>query len=361
MASYFILFVIISYALHKNSVFAAPSKEEQLVEAGCKKKHWNQDGKLWDETLNKTFDWVASGELLERGACLEEGYQPWLIPEKGVTMVYSAIEKVFLREIIVGVRLEYTLTLSWIDTRIKTNFSTGEGPRNNETSMALQVNVLNGIWRPDLYIFNRSAFLDPYGTRSTISLKLYSLNMYNKLHGTNIKEIHSNNYSTIVEYKSEIRSWVFCNFDYSRYPMDTHECTLRLGSRGSSAAFVLSGVSPGTIPIYNAAGFEISTTLFDENIRNGNNTIGVKLNMRRRLKSFIMKYYTPAILVTMVSEVSFMLSLIGYGRIGLLVTLLLTMINLFIHHLVSIRDIGEGAQPIIIIRLLLLSLTLTYL
>ena len=55
---------------------AALSSEEQLIEAGCKKKDWNKDGEYLDKETNKTYDWVASGELLENGACLVKGYQP---------------------------------------------------------------------------------------------------------------------------------------------------------------------------------------------------------------------------------------------------------------------------------------------
>lgn len=228
------------------------------------------------------------------------------------------------------------MTQIWTDAGIRTNFSTAAGA--NETYIPLQTSIINKIWKPDLYVFNRSALLDPYGTRSTISLKLYSLGIYNNLHKIAIDEEHAQNDSTLVEYKSEVRSRVYCNFDYSIYPMDTHTCTLSLGSRSSSATFVLQkeiSASYAKIPSYKAAGFEIASTFFDENINNGSNTIGVKMCLKRDLQSFIMKYYAPAIMVVMVSSVSFMVSLIGYGRIGLLVTLLLTLINLFIHHLVS--------------------------
>ena len=91
------------------------------------------------------------------------------------------------------------------------------------------------------------------------------------------------------------------------------------------------------IPIYSAAGFDIVSTLFDENINNGNNTIGVKLEMTRRLKPFFLKYYVPAVAIVIVSEISFLIPVVAIpGRIGLLVTMFLTLTNLFIYNMVSV-------------------------
>ena len=177
-----------------------------------------------------------------------------------------------------------------------------------------------------------------YGTRSTVSFKLYSLQNFNEIHGTNVKEIFANRDSTIVEYKSEYRSRIYCTFNYDLYPMDRHVCMLRLGSRSSSSTLALHrDESEEMIPIYSAAGFDIVSTLFDENINNGNNTIGVKLEMTRRLKPFFLKYYVPAIVIVIVSEFSFLIPVVTIpGRIGLLVTMFLTLTNLFIYNMVSV-------------------------
>ena len=326
----------LSYITQSNAI---SSKDKPLIEAGCKNKNWSENGKYLDKDENKTFDWVASGKLLEKGACLEDGYRYWVVPEKGVTIVYSTIQKPFLRTIFQReqlVSIDYILTLTWIDKRIKTNFSLESGI--DETGMALRISTLKKIWAPELYIFHRSSFLDPYGTRSTVSLKLYSLQKYNELHETNIKEMHAFRESTVVEYKSEYRSRIYCTFDYSLFPMDRHLCTLRLGSRSSSSTLMLQkDVIDENMPIYSAAGFDLVSTLFDENIKNGSNTIGVKMEMTRRLNPFLLKYYAPAIAVVIVSEISFLIPVAAIpGRIGLLVTLFLTLTNLFIHNMVKI-------------------------
>lgn len=117
-AAYFMLYIAPLNALS--------SQDKPLIEAGCKKKKWTENGAYLDNDQNKTFDWVASGTLLETGACLQDGYRSWIIPEKGVTKVYSTIKTPFLRTIEQKeqlVSIDYTLILSWVDKRIKTNFS----------------------------------------------------------------------------------------------------------------------------------------------------------------------------------------------------------------------------------------------
>ena len=341
MNFYLILLLTYYSLLNITSLNAISSKDKPLIEAGCKKKEWNENGKYLDNELNKTFDWVVSGKskLLEKGACLEDGYRSWVVPEKGVTIVYSTIESPFLRT--VGhseqlISIDYTLTLIWIDKRIKTNITSESG--TDEPGMALRISRLKQIWAPELYIFHRSSFLDPYGTRSTVSLKLYSLEKFNDYRRTNLEEMHANNESTVVEYKSEYRSRIYCAFDYSLYPMDRHLCTLRLGSRSSSSTLMLHmDEFDENMPIYSAAGFDIVSTLFDENIKNGSNTIGVKMEMTRRLNPFFLRYYVPAVAIVIVSEISFLIPVVAIpGRVGLLVTLFLTLTNLFIHSMVNV-------------------------
>ena len=75
--------------LNITSLNAISSKDKPLIEAGCKKKKWDENGEYLDKDENKTFDWVASGKLLEKGACLEDGYRYWVVPEKGLTIAYT--------------------------------------------------------------------------------------------------------------------------------------------------------------------------------------------------------------------------------------------------------------------------------
>ena len=79
--SYLILLITIHSAFNIILSKAISSKDKSLIEAGCKKKDWNENGAFLDKAENKTFNWVANGKLLEKGACLEAGYRSWVVPD----------------------------------------------------------------------------------------------------------------------------------------------------------------------------------------------------------------------------------------------------------------------------------------
>ena len=111
------------------------SKKYLLIEAGCKKQEWDDQGRLWDENKKKNYTWVGKGKLLEKGACLEEDYRSWVVPETGVTKVYTEIENPFIRSVskeVESISIDYTLTMRWIEKRIKTNFSLKDEAKGKE-------------------------------------------------------------------------------------------------------------------------------------------------------------------------------------------------------------------------------------
>ena len=115
---------ILILAFGQNISTVKSSLKSFLFEAGCKKKEWDDQGKHWDEHEKKNYNWIGKGKLLEKGACLEEDYRSWVVPEKGLTKVYTIIEDPFIRSVnkkVESISIDYTLTMRWIDKRIKSN------------------------------------------------------------------------------------------------------------------------------------------------------------------------------------------------------------------------------------------------
>ena len=80
-------------------------------------------------------------------------------------------------------------------------------------------------------------------------------------------------------------------------------------------------------------------TLFDQKTGMGTNYIGIKIELDRKLSSFMLQYYIPCITIVMISDLSFVIPVTAIpGRTALLVTLFLTLINLFIHEMVSMTS-----------------------
>ena len=76
--------------------------------------------------------------------------------------------------------------------------------------------------------------------------------------------------------------------------------------------------------------------------------IGFDITMDRILQPFLLQFYVPAIIIVMVSQSSFMVTLSAIpGRITLVVTQFLVLTNVFIHQQVRIKSCYSYTYDII--------------
>ena len=325
----FLTAIVLSILLKNKKITASSVYDEQqlLMEAGCKF--------LLCGHMCETPKWAGSGQLLEKGACIERTYRKSVVPEKGITKVLTTFTDHKVRGVHdrkKQVSIDFTIRLRWIDPGIKTNFSK-EDIKNG--GIVLEVEQLNKIWKPDLYIYNLSdynSYSESKQIKSFILLPTNESNLNDSMEST-IQEQSQ----TIVEFTVEAKAIIYCNFDLAMYPMDSQMCNFRFGSRSSGTTFMLDNPNNiyHQITNYNAENFNITTTFFDEQLNTGKNTIGFDIQMDRILKPFIMEYYLPCMAIVLVSHIGFVIPLTAIpGRIALLVTQFLTITNLFIHQMV---------------------------
>ena len=144
----------------------------------------------------------------------------------------------------------------------------------------------------------------------------------------------------IVQATYAIKSTVYCELHHSAYPLDKQTCNVSMGSSSRGAVFVLvDRAHPLKGPATQlTSDFNISMTSFDLKKGGGNNQIGITIKMDRALSSFMLQYYLPCIAIVLISQMSFVIPVTAIpGRVSLLVTLFLTLVNLFIHQMVSIN------------------------
>ena len=106
----------------------------------------------------------GNGTLLSGTVCVPQGYLKGEIPEKP-TFVNTIIEINNIREINnkkMRLTLDFYQELKWIDNRIKTSLSA------EDDLSVLNNNLINNIWKPDLWIKNLYEFklhsvLEPTG------------------------------------------------------------------------------------------------------------------------------------------------------------------------------------------------------
>ena len=117
---------------------------------------------------------------MAKGACIDYEYRRHLVPEKGITTVYTTIEEQRVRSVDAmkeTVSIDYTLTLRWMDPAIKTNFS--EEDKQNG-GIVLDRTNMGRIWIPDLYIYNLSTFTSDVDARQVKSLMILTTNEFAK-------------------------------------------------------------------------------------------------------------------------------------------------------------------------------------
>ena len=223
--------------------------------------------------------------------------------------------------------------MKWLDSRIKRSRFLEE--RENE-EIFLGPNAVDQIWTPDIRIANRTSFKPTDEWFSVVSAGILGEADTEKL--LNMSKDDEDKQSTGIRIKYEIKTSVFCPFRYASYPMDNQTCIIGFGSGSLGAIFTLFDTLGNNHKKknYEAANFDVTVNFFDHNLGTGQNKIGMKIELDRLRNSYIMMYYIPSILIVLVSEIGFVVPVTAIpGRIGLLVTQFLTLINLFIHQMVS--------------------------
>ena len=270
------------------------------------------------------------GTMLSESVCIPKGYCKGAVPHRP-TVVNTKIEIHNIREIDdkkMRITLDYYQELRWKDNRILTHFNFSTIP-----VVVINNNLINDIWKPDLWIKNLFDF-QLHSLLEPTSGLLITQNK-NCVYG-DCTEIESNS-DTIIIYNFEALATVYCNFDFLRYPMDTQHCDFIMDGAYPYPDIVNFRFEEGHFGITyknsNTDDFVLDITFDDKNNGTG---MYCSVKMERCLLPYIIKYYLPCIAIVVVSLISFLLSLDSIpARVALLVTQFLTLTNILIAQQVS--------------------------
>ena len=261
-----------------------------------------------------------NGTLLSSFVCIPGGYIKGEAP-RGPTIVSTKIEINNIREVNdkkMRITIDFYQELSWRDNRLKTVI-----PPNGST--VLNNNLINHIWKPDLWIKNLFDF-KIHGVLEPTS-------------GFTIKdETIDKQRSTVINYNMEAQATIYCNFNFLKYPMDTQFCEFIIDAAYPQPDIVrvifklgLFGVTNNN---FNLDDFAINVTFKNETGQTGIYSI---IKLERQVLPFIIRYYLPCIAIITVSLMNFLISVDSIpARTALLVTQFLTLTNILIAQQVSI-------------------------
>ena len=209
--------------------------------------------------------------------------------------------------------------LYWLEPRIEINSSAIDWIDNTNGNMSfIPLEQMDRFWYPDLEIYGMKSYDAKSALKDMASFKL--------------------NKTKWLRYSSRVDITLSCHMNFDDYPLDSHECPFRVGSYYSPIGTVnCSSTYEFTNDAQPMLHYSIQLQPLPEKLKLYSfwnqdwATCGFNINLKRtRIQNFFEVYLTCSLLV-IISWISFIIRPeVVPGRMGLLVTILLVLINIFI-------------------------------
>ncbi|XP_023319726.1 gamma-aminobutyric acid receptor subunit rho-1 [Eurytemora carolleeae] len=263
---------------------------------------------------------------ISKHICLPDNYSKFELPYTQETNNISVT--IDIEEVLKINDKDYSITFStyfnveWIERRLYIDPSYANNS-NMPQNIPMTLEFVKDLWVPNIFIYN---------------LKTYKvINVLSKLAGLWIDT------SGNVMYSHATHITFICPMRFDKFPLDTQRCKFKVGSY----SYVISqmffetkkaGYSDDTKSANRIAlDYEIEILPLDEADKVivfgdlGNFSLsGFEMVLTRYVSTYIITYYLPSGLFVIVSWISFLIPMdVIPGRMALLVTLFLVLVNIF--------------------------------
>ena len=259
--------------------------------------------------------------------CMITGYEIKEPPGgNDYTTVYNTFQSISILNVnheTKTLSLNIILSYMWEDTRLN---ATSPDKQNKIDFPGVSPKQKLPIWQP-----SRSRYLSDNKDEMTF---------------VNIGFLLNNSLTRDATLVRAILSWrmkVKCNLDFTSFPFDHQACKFRLNSKDSGdLKEVLYGHENQTmVKLANVGTLDIMATIIGSHSTEDECTeeIGIDIEMKRQIQVYIFEYYIPSMAIVSIASISFIIPVYAIpGRISLVVTLLLTQINIFSQQQVSCQN-----------------------
>lgn len=266
--------------------------------------------------------------------CLPKEYSKFELPTKGgLNIIRVTIE---ISEVLRINDKDYSITFAcyfnvqWLEKRISLGPEFGReqaGPGVNTTGnpdiiVPMNLEFVKDLWLPNIFIYN---------------LKTYKvIDVLNKLAGLWIGGDRT------VLYSQATHITFICPMRFDKFPLDTQRCKFQVGSYSYDDTIMrfiteVAGYSPSkggnSIALdyaINIMPLKRSDSVFLGGSLGNFSLAGFEMVLHRYVSTYIITYYLPSGLFVIVSWISFLIPMdVIPGRMALLVTLFLVLVNIF--------------------------------
>ena len=262
---------------------------------------------------------------LEIGVCKIRGYKSHMLPRRNLTILVRLdqqnIHDVNDRKNTYSMDLD--LTLYWTDPGIESNFNEQDQALGY---IALSSKTVEKMWTPELFVSNLFDYETFAASQHVTSAKI----LYNS-------DFFENTDSTI-EYKFSFHAQVHCPFNFTSYPHDKSLCSFVFGSQYDNIRYIFIEqkfpYNRSITDLHECKMTLSNTTLLKSEIFK--NRIGLEIEIHRTIRPFIYRYYLPCTGGVLMASLSMTMPANALpARVGISVTVLLMMVNLYVTQMVS--------------------------
>jgi len=266
---------------------------------------------------------------ISKSLCLPDNYSKFELPYTEQTNVIGV--SIDIDEVLRINDKDYSITFStyfnveWRERRLNMfpSFGASLRPDNSTEHVMVPMNLefVKDLWLPNIFIYN---------------LKTYKvIDVLSKLAGLWIDTDKN------VLYSQATHITFICPMRFDKFPLDTQTCKFRVGSYSydsSKLLFITKNAgysSGGTNSIALDYDISITTLAPEDSVLDygalGNFSLsGFEMVLTRYVATYIIAYYLPSGLFVIVSWISFLIPMdVIPGRMALLVTLFLVLVNIF--------------------------------
>ena len=270
----------------------------------------------------------------EHAACIPQGYSKYEIPDSDDVDNITRIDiQLAIQEVLRINDKDYSISFStyfnvyWHERRIRLRPDFGKeqldaGTKPTDVSVPTNLGFVKDLWVPNILIYN---------------LKSYRvIDVLNQLAGLWITP------SKQILYSQATHITFICPMRFDKFPLDKQTCKFTLGSYSYNDLKMVfktldAGYSAPKVSNSIALDYAITITKLkpqDTVLDYGNlgnySLAGFEMVLHRYVSTYIITYYLPSGLFVIVSWISFLIPMdVIPGRMALLVTLFLVLVNIF--------------------------------
>ena len=315
--------------------------------SSCEDNIWDKNATYVDYLKTKfgcippqNYDLIPLGMTRRpiNNVCLEKEYQVNDPPERNKTtevgVLFNDRRVIAVNEKDSTVTFDVKMITFWYDKRIKYNLD------SNKDILLPDITKENvAIWHPFISFVIKGLIelrfiFDPIIAKELRLVPAAKVNDFMKK-----KMLEPYEMRVVAIYKWIVQ--VSCNMEFSKYPFDRHTCPILITAENIKVTLFSPPKPPNLDKDQETAkGFlletdNITTSAYSP-LYGHINPFGFSVTMTRQLEPYIYQYYIPCAVVVLTSFVSFIISFTSLpARVSLIVTLFLTLTNMFLHEMVS--------------------------